>query len=386
MPGRVPDDQFSPAAFRKLREELEELKNLPSPATAPNAAARGPLNTLAKRRDTEDAQKGIFSEYVRDFTQSAYDEARRRRGPDDFDLGHNQKNLTTNSRHTSLNDECLFRANPIIFVENQADLTQNHGAWFRVKTAQDKAKKRQEEKEKEKALGSMPRKKNREKQSPLVWQLKELQVELKGKEGQRALPKPMRLKKTSRRSFEDIGSDDGDQEDPTKKAIFNFLQWALMQFGSLQEAFKAIDVNNNDGVTEDEFIEACKKKNFLGDAWEVYDALNVHNKGEISLKEFVAFKPYLHDFLEDLEEKHLTQDSWQPTLEDVSSPSHDSLRDSHHSHSSPTARGRISVAASLLASSSQSFAGNKLIERYHLMVKERNVAQIKAEEDRKSVV
>eukprot|EP00746_Dinoflagellata_sp_MGD_P035699 gnl/MRDRNA2_/MRDRNA2_18546_c0_seq1.p1 gnl/MRDRNA2_/MRDRNA2_18546_c0~~gnl/MRDRNA2_/MRDRNA2_18546_c0_seq1.p1 ORF type:complete len:411 (+),score=80.45 gnl/MRDRNA2_/MRDRNA2_18546_c0_seq1:125-1357(+) len=367
VPGRRPDPQFSQAAWVKLREEIDELKSLPSASTAPNAEKRGPLR---RRQDSEDGQKGIFNEYVRDFTQSQYDEARRRRGPADYDLGHNQKNLTCNSRFQKLDDEILFRANPVEWVEERADLVQRHGTWFRVKTAQDKARQRQQEKEK--GLQVMPRKKGKVKENPLIFQLREMQNQLERGGEKKMLPKPLKLSnnQVKRRASYEEESDDLDQESPRQKAIFSFLEWALWQFGSIQEAFKAIDVNSNSSVHRDEFLEACKKKHFQGDAHEVYDALDAERKGEISLREFAVFKPYLEEFLDDLETRHLTDDTWQPTVEDLTTPT----------ETSPTARARASMGSNLLSAKGP---GSGLIERYHLLHKERKILTLRQKEDQK---
>lgn len=360
VPGRVPDEQFSLAAFQKLREELEDIKSLPPPSTAPNAD-KGLLNVRGDRHTAaDDPQGSMFKDYVRYFSQSRYDEQRKKQGPGDFDLSFNKKTFKASSRHQKLADASAFRANPD-WIEERAELVAKHGSWFRVKTAQDRARQRQQEKD----AGIVLKPNKKRVQSKIVCQLQELQNEFKEGTGESKFAnmksgKFGELKK--RFSLEDLGY----QESPRTKMVFQFLEWALWHFDSLHEAFKAIDVNTNSSVSRDEFVHACRMKHFMGDAQMVYDILDADKNGEISLREFTTFKPYLEEFIDDLEARNLTDSSWQPTLEDPSTSA----------DSSPAARARASMAHSVYMPRSP---GDKLIERYNLMLKERNDKQHEAE-------
>jgi len=82
----------------------------------------------------------------------------------------------------------------------------------------------------------------------------------------------------------------------TAAFIFSFLEFLLQTFGSLEDAFRKMDVNGNGKMSYSEFSTALKRAGCLKDPkdvqafWGMVDRAKV---GMIGVKEFLGMKPYM---------------------------------------------------------------------------------------------
>lgn len=385
-PGRYPDEQFSQHAFQKMKEEIEEMKNMPDPSSMSGAGGGegGALSKLIKKCVTAAGDKhhgrhdappegGIFHEYVRDFTQSKGDEARRRRGPADHDLRKSRLNLSSSSRFTKLDEETQFRSNPH-WVEEHKELVEKHGSWFRVKSAQDRARQREQEKSQ---VEAQPQKKQGKHTNLLARQLRELQREF-ATLGTRDKPLPVPMKFGVKRLAAVEGDDFRDTR--PQKAVYKFLEWSLMSYGSLMDTFNVIDRNNNGNISRREFHVACRALGFLDDCDTVFNSLDTDNNGTISVREFCQFKPFMEEILDNLDEQHSSGAFANAfAMGTPESKKHES--EGTPEHQDHHLRGRASTVAHV-----HKGPGHKLIEKYHLLQDHRKTVAIEENKKKKELI
>jgi len=74
--------------------------------------------------------------------------------------------------------------------------------------------------------------------------------------------------------------------------VMNFLRFVLARFGSLEKAFRLLDVDRSGFLRQRDFIREVQGVGFTENPNPVFLALDKQKRGVISMREFLALQDY----------------------------------------------------------------------------------------------